>query len=341
MFRLVCRGQASSLFSTFLAIAGTAAATRSLYNKKAVCAESSNSHRRPHGKPMMFIRDREEFALKWKKFTTDQMNKLVVIADFDYTLTSAYKSTDEQAVSSHSLLMESDALGPNAEIVAREIFEKYFPIEQSPTLTKEEKLPFMIEWWTKTHELMIKHGVSKNAIKKAVESSDIKLREGFMELFELLARNNVPTLIFSAGLYDVIHAVLDKEYANTSAKTLPRNVHVISNVMSFDEHDKVIGFDGTLIHSLNKSASAILETDFWKQCQLEKRRNIILLGDSLGDSNMADGLNFQQDEIVRIGFLNDGSDEKLDLYLQKFDVVLTNDSSLLPVELLMHQLLQK
>jgi hypothetical protein len=93
-----------------------------------------------------------------------------------------------------------------------------------------------------------------------------------------------------------------------------------------------------LIHSLNKNASALVETDFWKQCQLEKRHNILLLGDSLGDSNMANGLDFKEDEIVRIGFLNDGSEEKLDLYLQRFDVVLTKDSSLLPVELLLHQI---
>lgn len=93
-----------------------------------------------------------------------------------------------------------------------------------------------------------------------------------------------------------------------------------------------------LIHSLNKSANAILETAFWKQCQLEKRHNILLLGDSLGDSNMVDGLDYTEDEIVRIGFLNDGADDKLEQYLQRFDIVLTNDSSLLPLELLLHQI---
>ncbi|CAI5711919.1 unnamed protein product [Peronospora destructor] len=107
-------------------------------------------------------------------------------------------------------------------------------------------------------------------------------------------------------------------------------------MMRFDENDKVVGFDGTLIHSLNKNASALVETDFWKQCQLEKRPNILLLGDSLGDSNMANGLEFKEE--VRIGFLNDGAEQKLDMYLQHFDVVLTNDSSLLPVELLLHQI---
>ncbi|CAI5742500.1 unnamed protein product [Hyaloperonospora brassicae] len=287
---------------------------------------------------MMFVRDPDDFARKWKKFATDRLDKLVVIADFDYTLTPAYKPTNDQAISTHGLLMQSEALGPRAQAVARGVFEKYYPIEQCATLTQEEKLPSMIEWWTKSHDLMIEHGVSKKAVHRAVEESDIVLREGFMEIFGLLARENVPTLIFSAGLYDVIHAVLAKEYAKTSEKTVPKNVHVVSNIMRFDNNGKLMGFDGTLIHSLNKNATALVETEFWKQCQLEKRHNILLLGDSLGDCNMANGLDFNEDEIMRIGFLNDGDDAKLALYLQHFDVVLTNDSSLLPVELLLHQI---
>lgn len=53
---------------------------------------------------------------------------------------------------------------------------------------------------------------------------------------------------------------------------------------------------------------------------------------------MANGLEYGEDEIVRIGFLNANVNEKLETYLQRFDVVLTDDSSLLPVELLLHQI---
>lgn len=182
-----------------------------------------------------------------------------------------------------------------------------------------------------------------------MQANTITFREGFHDIFAVLTQQNVPTLIFSAGLYDVIHAVLDKEYASptegqatistttTNDSEVPSNVHVISNMMQFDDTGTVVGFEGKLIHSLNKNASVVLDTPFWQQCQSEKRRNVLLLGDSLGDARMADGLECEDDEIVRIGFLNDRVSEKLDVYLQHFDVVLTNDSSMLPIELLLHQ----
>lgn len=195
----------------------------------------------------------------------------------------------------------------------------------------------------------MQHKLTKRNILEAVQANAITFREGFHDIFAVLAQQNVPTLIFSAGLYDVIHAVLDKEYASptegqatistttTNASEVPPNVHVISNMMQFDDAGTVVGFEGKLIHSLNKNASVVLDTPFWQQCQSEKRRNVLLLGDSLGDARMVDGLECNDDEIVRIGFLNDRVSEKLDVYLQHFDVVLTNDSSMLPVELLLHQ----
>ncbi|RLN94959.1 hypothetical protein BBJ28_00021669 [Nothophytophthora sp. Chile5] len=95
---------------------------------------------------MMFVRDPDEFARKWKKFSTDRMDKLMVIADFDYTLTPFFKPTDDRAASSHGIIMSSDALDPAVRAFAHDAFKQYYPIEQSTTLTAKEKLPFMIEW---------------------------------------------------------------------------------------------------------------------------------------------------------------------------------------------------
>lgn len=62
------------------------------------------------------------------------------------------------------------------------------------------------------------------------------------------------------------------------------------------------GFKGELIHVYNKHDGALKNTEYFKQ--LKDNCNIILLGDSLGDLNMADGVP-NVENILKIGFLND------------------------------------
>lgn len=58
----------------------------------------------------------------------------------------SYIQPGERGHSSHGILMLSDGLDPAVKAANREMFLKYYPIEQSPTLSHAEKLPFIIEW---------------------------------------------------------------------------------------------------------------------------------------------------------------------------------------------------
>lgn len=62
------------------------------------------------------------------------------------------------------------------------------------------------------------------------------------------------------------------------------------------------GFKGELIHVYNKHDSALRNTDYFKQ--LRDYSNIILLGDSMGDLTMADGVP-NVENMLKVGFLND------------------------------------
>lgn len=42
--------------------------------------------------------------------------------------------------------MTSKALDPTVGERERELFQRFFPIEMSPAMSQEEKLPYMIEW---------------------------------------------------------------------------------------------------------------------------------------------------------------------------------------------------
>lgn len=61
-------------------------------------------------------------------------------------------------------------------------------------------------------------------------------------------------------------------------------------------------FKGELIHIYNKREGALLNTQHFQE--LHSRSNVLLLGDSLGDLNMADGVTDMQN-ILKIGYLND------------------------------------
>lgn len=61
-------------------------------------------------------------------------------------------------------------------------------------------------------------------------------------------------------------------------------------------------FKGELIHIYNKREGALLNTGHFQE--LRTRPNVLLLGDSLGDLTMADGVH-NMENILKIGFLND------------------------------------
>ncbi len=57
--------------------------------------------------------------------------------------------------------------------------------------------------------------------------------------------------------------------------------------------------------------------------KIEKKKNILLLWDSLGDVCMAEG--FPYENIIKIGFLNKEDDKYLSAYKEIYDVVITWD----------------
>ena len=61
-------------------------------------------------------------------------------------------------------------------------------------------------------------------------------------------------------------------------------------------------FKGELIHIYNKHEGALLNTGHFEE--LRSRPNVLLLGDSLGDLTMADGVQ-EMENVLKIGFLND------------------------------------
>ncbi|NXN43117.1 5NT3B nucleotidase, partial [Rhinoptilus africanus] len=246
------------------------------------------------------------------------MNKLQVISDFDMTL-SRFGCNGRRCPTSHNILDNSRVISEDGKKKLRDLLHYYYPIEIDPNRTLEEKRPLMVEWWTRAHELLSQQKIQRDDIAQIVRESDVMLRDGFNELFDQLHKHNIPLFIFSAGVGDILEEIIRQ------ANVFYSNVNVVSNYMDFDDKGVLTHFKAPLIHTYNKNNSVLQGTEYFQQ--LSARTSIILLGDSMGDLTMADGVP-NVENILKIGFLNDKVEERRRKYLGAYDIVLESDETL-------------
>lgn len=244
--------------------------------------------------------------------------RLQVISDFDMTLTRfAYKG--KRVPTTHNILDNRLLMDENCKKKIKKLLNTYYPIEIDARISTEEKLPLMVEWWTRVHELLIEQKIRKDMLAQVVTESGSKLREGYNMFFDHLAEHQVPLLIFSAGIGDVLEEVIRQNHV------FHPNINIISNYMDFDHNGVLQAFKGQLIHTFNKREGALSHAAHLTE--LKERPNVLLLGDSVGDLTMADGVCNVQNTLT-IGFLNDQVEERKELYVHAFDIVLVKDETL-------------
>ncbi|XP_069547924.1 7-methylguanosine phosphate-specific 5'-nucleotidase-like [Brachyistius frenatus] len=243
---------------------------------------------------------------------------LQVISDFDMTLTR-FAHNGKRVPTTHNILDNRLLINEDCTKKMRELWNTYYPIEIDAGRSADEKLPFMVEWWTNVHELLIEQKIRKDMLAQAVRESSAMLRDDCKVFFDRLAEHQVPLLIFSAGVGDILEEVIRQNHV------FHPNVHIISNYMDFDHTGALRAFKGQLIHTFNKREGAL--THAAALGELQGRPNVLLLGDSLGDLTMADGVPEPQN-ILTVGFLNDQVDERKESYLNSFDIVLVKDETM-------------
>jgi 5'-nucleotidase len=259
----------------------------------------------------------ESFEQKIQHLKREGAKQLHIVADFDRTLTKAF-SEGKKVATTIAKIREGNYLSPEYVKKAYELFNIYHPIEVDLNISFEEKNVKMHEWWQKHFDLLIESGMNKGVIEDIITKKEMHMRPGALKFFDLAAQYQIPLLIFSAGPGDII-----TEYLKSEQKLTP-NVHVIANIFVFDENGKAIGVQKPIIHSLNKSEIAVKDFPYHKQ--IEQRTNVLLLGDSLDDLGMLEGIVHHQ--VIKIGFLNEDVDKLLPAYKKAYDVVIINDGSM-------------
>jgi len=280
----------------------------------------------------LIVVDKAGLEKKKRKIREEGAGRLHVISDFDKTLTKAFVN-GEKVLSLISYLRNGKYLTSDYAEKAHRLFSKYHPIEISSDVSDEEKIEKMEEWWRAHFELLVESGLDRETIKKATEEmtrdEDILFRKGSLEFIDFLYEKNVPMMIISSSIGDMIEGLLRLQ------GRLYDNVHIIANTLKFDKNGKFAGIKDKIIHSMNKKE--ILLRGLPVYSIVEKRKNVLLLGDSIGDLGMVEG--FPYDNIIKIGFLNEEIEARLEEYKKKFDVVITNDPDMNYVNELIKQIL--
>ncbi|MFH0831262.1 MAG: hypothetical protein V1886_00110 [archaeon] len=264
------------------------------------------------------IPGRKGLEKKKKIFSEQGKERIHVLADFDRTLTKAYVN-GEYIPSTIALLRNKDYINKDYSNKARALAAKYHPIEKNPNVSPEEKKEKMEEWWVSHFNLLIKSGLNKKHLEKIVQSEEIQFRKGALELFDILHKAKIPMVIISStGIGDVIPMLFERE------GKLYDNIHFITNLYQWDNKGRAVWIKKQIITSMNKDETSIQEYPFFKQ--IKNRKNVLLLGDSIGDLGMVKG--FKYNNLIKIGFLNDEIEKNIQDYSANFDVVMLNDTNM-------------
>jgi cytosolic 5'-nucleotidase 3 len=278
----------------------------------------------------IIISNKEELNFKIKEIKKQGNENLHVITDFDKTLTKGFVK-GQKSPTVIAQLREGKYLTPDYAPRAYALFEKYHPIEIDSNINSKEKNKKMNEWWKAHFDLLVKCGMNKKTIEEVVKNRKIAFRAGVLEFLDGLHKNNIPLIIMSASVGDII-----KEYLKYENK-LYSNIHIVANLFKFDSNGKVIGVEEPIIHSLNKNEITLDKLEVYKK--LLKRKNVLLLGDSLDDVGMVDGFHYKN--LIKIGFLNENIEANIKDYKKSYDVVILNDGNMNYINGLVKKIISK
>ncbi len=268
----------------------------------------------------LILSDKEHYKKIEKNMIQWWKANLHILADFDRTLTKAFSKWAYRPALI-SILLEDGYLSKEYQEKAQWFFDYYHPIEGDENLPLQERKNAMQEWREKHKLLLIEEWLTKQDIYKAMKSQNIELRDKSKEFFDLLENNNIPLVILSAWWLGTVSI---KKYLENQ-KSLHQNIYIIWNEFIRDNNDKAIDFKRPVIHTLNKDETAVKNfPEIYKK--VKERKNIILLGDSIGDIKMAEW--FEYDNILKIWFLNRDIEKNFERYKESFDVLILNDGSM-------------
>lgn len=243
-----------------------------------------------------------------EKIKNIKLNKdnFYVVADFDKTI------TDNKSSSTWGVMASANELGEEYTKRRTDLYNHYRPIEIDTKISDEEKSKHMSKWWQSHINLFYEYGLKEENISKPIKNGILNYRIGAKDFLKKMNEFNVPVIIISAGIGNVIEEFFKRE------NDIYDNISIVSNFVEF-ENGIIKGIRGETIHALNKN---IVRLDEKSKAKIIGRENILLLGDGIADLKMV-----SEDKIkntITIGFLDEKIEESLEDFNKNFDIVLSD-----------------
>lgn len=244
-----------------------------------------------------------------KELRNISADDLYILTDFDGTITK-----DSSDSSWASIFKNPNVTDEFVQECIR-IFNYYHKYEINVSIPLEEKILIMNEWYNKNIETLKKFGITEQTINYSVDNENIMaFREGAKEFLKSMNDRNIPIIVISAGVGNIIQQFLINNDCNFP------NIYICSNFLEY-ENGIIQGVrDNNLIHPLNKNEISLPANI---QEKVVNRNNSILLGNSISDVNMAN----DRKKTYRIGFLDEKVEDRIYAFQEHYDVVCTDNTS--------------
>jgi cytosolic 5'-nucleotidase 3 len=273
----------------------------------------------------VIIPNEKEFNEKLKRLILGGKDNLHVISDFDATLSKSL-SSNEKSNTTFGKIQNSGLLGESFERKSKELKDYYQPIEHSIGLAKEEKAVKMREWTVKAWNLIVESKLNRSLIDEINENQKIEMRLGALDFVTDVTSIDIPLLIYSGGIKEIIDGALKEE----------ASMEVLSNYFLFDDQGEINGWIPKLIDSSAKTGDYIKQFSHFEK--IKEKDHVIVMGDLVEDLRVLEGLDHQVE--LKIGFLNRNVEENLDIFKEKFDVVIINDGPMTFVNEMIKQIIE-
>lgn len=256
---------------------------------------------------------------KIDNFLQNKAEDIFILTDFDRTLTSAHYK-DQPSTALVSQLYSQQILPPIYAQRSESLFKKYYPMETDSKLDPQVKTAAMEEWWQACWEILIEAKLKKTEIRYAMEKAEVWLRPKCPQFLKLADELKLPIIVLSANVLGSASIKIFLEHKGLSFD----NMKIISNRLVWDDDNLLVGYIPPIVHSSNKNYGMVPEKI---RASVAARKQVLLLGDMLEDTMMADGLP-EDCQILKVGFYNARTDEHLTAYQKAYDVLVLDDGTM-------------